>query len=130
MAMFDGRISVEPAGNYAVEAKNNKGDVELTLPPNASASVSAKTRNGDIVSDYSMPSLGDGENKVATFQIGSGGAKVTLSTENGDVRIKKGSGFSTTTSTSSSDEAPKPPKAPNGPHLRAPKALPAQPVTQ
>jgi DUF4097 and DUF4098 domain-containing protein YvlB len=126
----DGRISVEPAGNYAVEAKNNKGDVELTLPPNASASVSAKTRNGDIVSDYSMPSLGDGENKVATFQIGSGGAKVTLSTENGDVRIKKGSGFSTTTSTSSSDEAPKPPKAPNGPHLRAPKALPAQPVTQ
>ena len=30
----NGRISVEPAGTYAVEAKNDKGDVELTLPLN------------------------------------------------------------------------------------------------
>jgi len=116
-------------GNYAVEAKNNKGDVELTLPPNASASVSAKTRNGDIVSDYSMPSLGDGENKVATFQIGSGGAKVTLSTENGDVRIKKArlldDDFDKQFGRSSQAA-----QSANGPHLRAPKALPAQPVTQ
>ena len=35
----DGRIAVEPAGNYSVEAKNAKGDVEVTLPPNASATV-------------------------------------------------------------------------------------------
>jgi DUF4097 and DUF4098 domain-containing protein YvlB len=125
----DGRISVEPAGNYAIEAKNDKGDVELTLPPNASASVSAKTRNGDIVSDYPMPNIGDGENKVVTFQVGSGGSKVTLSAENGDVRIKKGSGFSTP-SAPTAEDAPRPPKAPNAPHLKAPKALPAQPVTQ
>jgi len=126
----DGRISVEPAGNYGVEAKNGKGDVELTLPPNASASVSAKTRNGDIVSDYSMPSVGDGENKTATFQIGSGGSKVVLNAENGDVRIKKGSGFQATPATPADEDVPKPPKAPNAPHLKAPKALPAQPVTQ
>ena len=126
----DGRISVEPAGNYNVEAKNSKGDVELTLLPNASASVSARTRNGDIVSDYSMPNTGDSENKVVTFQIGSGGSKVTLSAENGDVRIKKGSGFSTTSPTPSVEAAPKAPAAPNAPHLKAPKAPPAQPVTQ
>ena len=35
----NGRISIEPAGAYNVEAKNNKGDVELTLPPNASGTV-------------------------------------------------------------------------------------------
>lgn len=126
----DGRISIEPAGNYSVEAKNSKGDVELTLPPNTSASVSARTRNGDIVSDYSMPNTGDSENKVVTFQIGSGGSKVTLSAENGDVRIKKGSGFSTTSPTPSVEAAPKAPAAPNAPHLKAPKAPPAQPVTQ
>ena len=62
----DGRISVEPAGNYAVEAKNSKGDVEVTLPPNASASVNARTHNGDIVSDYPMPST-EGENKSASL---------------------------------------------------------------
>ena len=32
----DGTISVEPAGAYGIEARNGKGDVEITLPPNAS----------------------------------------------------------------------------------------------
>ena len=85
----DGRISVEPAGAYGVEAKNSKGDVEVTLPPGASASVNARTRNGNIVSDYPLPNVGNGENKVATFSVGSGGARVVLSAENGDIRIKK-----------------------------------------
>jgi DUF4097 and DUF4098 domain-containing protein YvlB len=119
----DGRISVEPAGNYAVEAKNNKGDVELTLPPNASASIDGHTRNGDIVSDYELAISGD-ENKTVTGHVGSGGSKITLTAENGDLRIKKGSGFPTTTT--STEAAPKA----NAPHLKAPKALPAQPVTQ
>ena len=73
----DGRISVEPAGDFGVEAKNSKGDVEVTLPPNASATVNARTRNGDIVSDFPMPST-EGENKVATFQIGSGTSRIVL----------------------------------------------------
>jgi DUF4097 and DUF4098 domain-containing protein YvlB len=128
----DGRISVEPAGNYAVEAKNSKGDVELTLPPNASASIDGHTHNGDIVSDYELTISGD-ENKTVTGRVGGGGSKMVLTAENGDLRIKKGSGFSTTTSTGSSEDAPKPPKAPtapNAPHLKAQKALPAQPVKQ
>ena len=29
----NGTISMEPAGAYGVEAKNDKGDMELTLPP-------------------------------------------------------------------------------------------------
>jgi len=117
----DGRISIEPAGNYAVEAKNSKGDVELTLPPAASASVNARTHNGDIVSDYPIPSTDD-ENKSATFQIGAGGARVELSTDNGDIRIKKGSAFP--------PPAPPAPAAPAAPHLKTPKALPEQPVSQ
>jgi len=122
----DGRISVEPAGNYAVEAKNSKGDVELTLPPNASASIDGHTRNGDIVSDYELTISGD-ENKTVSGKIGSGGSKIVLTSDNGDLRIKKGSGFSTTSST---EDGPKPPKAPNAPHLKAPKGLPGEPVSQ
>jgi DUF4097 and DUF4098 domain-containing protein YvlB len=130
----DGRISVEPAGNYAVEAKNSKGDVEVTLPPNASATVNARTHNGDIVSDYPMTSS-KGENKLATFTIGSGGARIVLSAENGDVRIKKGS-----TAFPAAPPAPQLPilnvppypKAPDlskAPHLNSHKALPAHPET-
>jgi len=131
----DGRISVEPAGNYGVEAKNSKGDVEVTLPPNASASVNARTRNGDIVSDYPMPST-DGENKSASFVVDGGGTRIVLSAENGDVRIKKGtSGFPPTPpSPPAPPELNVPPnhRVPNlggTPHLKAQKT-PDQPVTQ
>ncbi|HEY1160202.1 MAG TPA: DUF4097 family beta strand repeat-containing protein [Terracidiphilus sp.] len=130
----DGRIAVEPAGNFGVEAKNSKGDVELTLPPSASATVNARTHNGDIVSDFPMPSM-EGENKSATFQIGSGGSRIVLSTDNGDLRIKKGSAFPATppppaaTAATPATPAAKAP-ARNAPHLKAPKAAPSQPVTQ
>jgi DUF4097 and DUF4098 domain-containing protein YvlB len=125
----DGRISVEPAGNYSVEAKNGKGNVEVTLPPNASATVDGRTRNGDIVSDFSLTVSGD-ESKTVTGRIGSGGSRIVLSAENGDVRIKKGSGFPPAPPAPTAAAAPKAPAAPNAPHLKAPKALPAQPVTQ
>jgi DUF4097 and DUF4098 domain-containing protein YvlB len=125
----DGRISVEPAGSYGVDARNSKGDVEVTLPPNASASVNARTHNGDIVSDFAMPST-EGENKSATFQIGSGGSRIVLSADNGDVRIKKGTGFPPAPPAPNVTIAPKAPAAPNARHLKTPATPPEQPVTQ
>jgi DUF4097 and DUF4098 domain-containing protein YvlB len=127
----DGRISVEPAGNFAVDAKNSKGDVELTLPSTASASVSVHTHNGDIMSDFPMPTSDD-ENKSANFQIGGGQAKIQLTTENGDVRIKRGTGFPAAPPPPSTAEnnGIVAPTAPSAPHLKTPKPLPPQPVTQ
>jgi DUF4097 and DUF4098 domain-containing protein YvlB len=119
----DGSISIAPAGNYAVEAKNGKGDVELTLPANASATVNAHTHNGDILSEFAT-SATSGGNKTANFQIGSGGSKIVLNADNGDVRIKKGPSFSLATPHAAKAAAP------NSPHLKARKALPSQPVTQ
>ena len=59
--------------------------------------------------------------------VGAGGAKISLSTDVGDVRIKKGSGFPPAPTISRNP--PKPPAPPNAPHLKAPKT-PAEPVTQ
>ena len=69
-----GQISIEPAGAYSVDAKNGKGDVEVTLPPNASATVDGHTHNGDIVSDYPLAINGD-ESKTISGRIGSGQSK-------------------------------------------------------
>ncbi|MGA9670152.1 MAG: DUF4097 family beta strand repeat-containing protein [Terracidiphilus sp.] len=121
----DGRISVEPVGNHNVEAKNDKGDVEVTLQSNSSANVEGRTRNGDIVSDFALTISGD-ESKSVSGRIGSGGSKISITTDNGDLRIKKGTGFP-------ADEdatAPTEPPSPKTPHLKAPKATPEQPVTQ
>jgi DUF4097 and DUF4098 domain-containing protein YvlB len=126
----DGNISISPAGPYSVQATSSSGnaDVEITLPPNASASVDGRTHNGDIVSDYPLEINGE-ESKTVTGRIGAGGAKINVSTDVGDVRIKKGSGFPPTPPAVSMS-APAPPATPNGPHLKAPKTPPAEPVTQ
>jgi DUF4097 and DUF4098 domain-containing protein YvlB len=123
----DGRIAVEPAGNYGVVAKNSKGDVEVTLPPNASASVSADTRNGDILSDFSSPEVGGGVVKVVSFKIGSGSTRIELHAENGDVHIKKGSTQPPTAA--EAPPAPRAPAAPSTPHLKSSKALPEHPAS-
>jgi len=138
----NGRIAVEPAGAYSVEAKNNKGDIEVTLPPNASASVNARTHNGDILSDYPIAAT-SGENKLATFTIGSGASKIVLNANDGDVHIKKGPGFSSAPSTPS-PATPNQPKVPmlnvppyhrippgfEGKQLKEPKVPPPAPVKQ
>jgi DUF4097 and DUF4098 domain-containing protein YvlB len=122
----DGRIAVEPAGTFAVEAKNRKGDVEVTLPPNAGANVDGSTRNGDIITDFGLTVTGD-ESKTVSGKIGTGGPRIVLSAENGDLHIKRGSGAPPPPPTVAA-EPPTP--APNAPHLKAPKAPVAPPVTQ
>ncbi len=114
----DGNISIEPAGNYGVEARNSHGhgDIELTLPQNASATVDGRTRNGDIVSDFPLSVNGD-ESKTISGKIGGGQAKITLNTDVGDLRIKRGD--------DTQGAAPAPPKAPVTPKQpKTPKAAP------
>lgn len=128
----DGDVSIAPAGPYAIDAtiKSGHGDMEITLPPNASANVDGRTQNGDIVSDFPLTISGD-ESKTVTGRIGGGAAKIVLSTDVGDVRIKRGSGFpATPPAPAVSSSAPMPPTPPNARHLRAPKAPPAAPVVQ
>lgn len=122
----DGRVAVEPAGNYNVDVKNDKGDVEVTLPPDASASVDGRTRNGDIVTDFGLAINGD-EDKTVSGRIGGGQAHLSLSTENGDLGIRKGPAFGPMPPVAPAGQAtPVAPRAPQ--HLRAPQ--PPKPVTQ
>ena len=122
----DGNINIEPAGVYNVEARNSsgKGDLELTLPPNASATIDGRTRNGDIVSDFPLSISGD-ESKTVSGRIGSGTAKIQISTDVGDLRIKRGSLEPPAPPADSAE-----PASPKAPHLKAPKAPPGEPVTQ
>jgi DUF4097 and DUF4098 domain-containing protein YvlB len=128
----NGRISVEPAGSYGIEAKNEKGDIEVTLPSSASATVEGRTHNGEILTDYGLAVSGD-ESKTVTGRIGSGASKINLSTDNGDLSIKKGSGFPVEPAhlpTLSIQPSHKAPSAPGAPHLKAPKNPPAPPTKQ
>ncbi|HVC46026.1 MAG TPA: DUF4097 family beta strand repeat-containing protein [Terracidiphilus sp.] len=118
-----GEISIEPAGSYSVDARNGKGDVEVTLPPNASGTVTGHTQNGDIVSDYPLQISGN-ESKTVSGVIGSGKGKITLSADVGDLRIRKGDGFPETPMT------PTPPASPKGPRLKVHPGDATHAVTQ
>jgi DUF4097 and DUF4098 domain-containing protein YvlB len=125
-----GQISIEPAGPYSIDAKNGKGDVEITLPPDASASVDGRTHNGDIVSDFPLVIDGD-QSKTVSGKIGAGTGKISLVADIGDLRIKKGQGFPPPAPPAPATSAAPPPAGPNAPHLKAPKTeQPEEPVTQ
>lgn len=121
----DADISIAPAGSYSIQATSSsgQGNMDITLPPNASATIDGRTHNGDILSDYPLDISGD-ESKTVSGRIGSGSVKIVLSTDVGDVHIKKGSGFPTDAQAASGDEPPA-----NARHLKAPKTPPV-PVTQ
>ena len=118
-----GDVSVAPAGPYNVQVSNRKGNVNLTLPPDASGSVDGHTQNGDIESDYPLTVSGQ-ENKAVTGKIGAGGPKIVLSAVDGDLHIRKG--------------PPVPPQPPASGeqtsrhvrHLKAPNSGPVEPVAQ
>jgi DUF4097 and DUF4098 domain-containing protein YvlB len=128
----DARVELDMAGSYPVEVKNEKGDVEVSLPPNAAQTVDARTHNGDIVSDFALEISGDND-KTMTGNIGKGGPKLVLSTEHADLRLRKGDEVAPLSSLSvppKAPAAPKAPPAPGVPHLKPSKGAEATPVTQ
>ena len=123
----DGSISIAPAGVFGVEAHNAKGDVAITLPPNASAAVMGRSHNGDIVTDYPLDISGD-QDKTVSGRVGSGTAKIVLSADNGDLRIKRGSLMpAPPPAPPTIPAAPVPPPPPNAKRLHG---TATQPVTQ
>ncbi len=121
----DGSISVEMAGNFNLDARNEKGDVTLSLPQNASTQIDGISHNGDIMTDFNLPVSGE-ETKTVKGTLGGGSAKVSLLARNGDLNIKRGGG----TAQQKPPSQPEPPPAPNMPHLKAPKGTTVTTVTQ
>lgn len=120
----DGRVELDLAGSYPVQIRNNKGDIELAVPPGIGFRVSGQTRNGDIVSDFPLTIAGD-QNKTISGVIGKGGPELSLTTDNADLHIRKGDA-----APSAPPQVPSAPNAPPAPHLRLPHGQAADSVTQ
>jgi DUF4097 and DUF4098 domain-containing protein YvlB len=127
----DGRISIEPAGVYAITATNNKGDIEVTLPPNGAGVVDGHTHNGEVVDEFDLTVNGE-EDKSVSGRIGAGGPRISLTSTNGDLHIKKGPAFGPPppAAPAAPAVAKAPPPPPNAPHLKSSKDLPQQPTAQ
>lgn len=87
---FDGTI--DPAGRY--ELQTHSGDIELTLPANVGAQLTAGTYSGGIESDFPLTLLPGphGDGKRFNFTLGRGGARITTETFSGDINIRSRGG--------------------------------------
>jgi hypothetical protein len=92
-AVTNGGVDIEFAsavssGTYQIEAVN--GGVALTLPSDSKADISARCVNGGIsVTGLPVETLGEQSRRRLDGRLNGGGAKITLETVNGGLRLSK-----------------------------------------
>jgi DUF4097 and DUF4098 domain-containing protein YvlB len=101
-------LRVNKLGSMQVD--NRKGDIQIFVPDKASFQVDARTRNGEIQSDFDQLKIDNSNDQaIATGTVGAGGPRMVVNNEHGTIEIRKAS------SLAEESEPPKPPKAPRAP---------------
>src|ERR1700723_236076 len=116
-------VGLRKPGNIQID--NRKGDVQISIPPNTPIKVEARTREGEIESDFSEIKVANRERESSgSGSIGTNGPRLAVNCEKGSIEIRKGA-ISVTAPTPPTPAAPgkpgKPPKT-----LPAPKATPVE----
>jgi DUF4097 and DUF4098 domain-containing protein YvlB len=112
----NGTVEVGVRKPGSIQIENRKGDVQVTIPPNAALNVSAHCRGGSIQSDFNELKIDNGERESnASGSIGSNGSRLVINGEHGSIEIRRGELEAAT---------PAPPTPPVKPG-KAGKALPA-----
>ncbi len=73
-----------------LEFSTVNGGITLIFPPKLDTEVRANTVNGDIESDYPLTVSGKFGPRRVRGTIGAGGRTLSLSTVNGEIRLRKG----------------------------------------
>ena len=111
-------VGLHKPGNIQID--NRKGDVQVSIPPNTPIKVEARTRQGEIESDFDEIKV-DNHNKEssASGSIGTNGPRLVMNCEKGTIEIRKG-----TVAVAAPPAPPIQPFTPPNPGKRL-KALPA-----
>lgn len=115
-------VGLSKPGNIQID--NRKGDVQVSIPPNTPMKVEARTRQGEIQSEFEDIRVDNrGKESSASGSIGSNGPKLVMNCEKGEISIRKG-----TVATAAPPAPPVPPAMPGKPAkaLPAPKAKPVE----
>lgn len=103
-------IGMRTLGNVQIDNRN--GDIRLNLPDKAGFRLDARTRDGEIQSDFGEVSVNNGDHESkASGSVGNGSSHIVLNNEHDGIEIRK-----------ASSQPPKPPEPPApGKNLPAPK---------
>src|SRR6266852_2127058 len=110
-------VGLHKPGNIQID--NHKGDVQVSIPPNTAIKVEARTRHGEIQSDFDEIKVDNRDNQSsASGSVGTNGPRLVMNCERGTIEIRKG------TVAVVPPAPPTPPATPAKPGKPA-KALPA-----
>jgi DUF4097 and DUF4098 domain-containing protein YvlB len=79
---YDG--AVRDDGRYYLGAFN--GQITMSIPERANASITVRTANGRIVTSFPIPLQSTRENRIS-FNVGTGSARVELESHNGTIQL-------------------------------------------
>ena len=107
-------VGMRTVGNVQIDSRN--GDIQLSLPDKAGFRLDARTRDGEIQSDFPELKINNDEHEAkASGSVGNASAHIVLNNEHDGIEIRKASA------------QPSPPPEPPNP-AKAGKALPAPKV--
>jgi DUF4097 and DUF4098 domain-containing protein YvlB len=78
-----------PLGSMQID--NSKGDIQVVVPTGAAFSVDARTRDGDISTDFDQIKVSDQNGQsTASGTVGSGASRLEITNRYGSIEIRKG----------------------------------------
>ena len=78
-----------PLGSMQID--NSKGDIQVVLPAEAAFNLAARTRDGDIESDFNQIQVSsDHGQSTASGKVGSGASRLEINNQYGSIEIRKG----------------------------------------
>jgi len=96
----------------SMQVDNRKGDIQIYVPDKAGFQVDARTRNGEVETDFDQLKIDNSNDQgIATGSIGGGGPHVVVNNEHGTIEIRK------TSSAAEAQELPSLPKMPKAPRM-------------
>jgi DUF4097 and DUF4098 domain-containing protein YvlB len=88
----NGAVEIRMSKMGSMQVENRSADIQVYLPDKANFQVDARTRDGDVQTDFNeLKTSNSDEQGTATGTIGSGGPKLVLTNEHGGIEIRKGS---------------------------------------
>ncbi len=81
-------VSMRSLGNVQIDSRN--GDVQLRVPDKAAFRVDARTRDGEIQSDFPELKIENGDHEgTATGSVGNGTSHIVINNEHDGIEIRK-----------------------------------------
>jgi hypothetical protein len=108
----NGAVEIHMSKLGSIQLSNRNSDVQIYIPDKASFQLDARSRGGEIESDFNALKIENGNDQAtATGTVGEGGPHLVINNEHGGIELRKGSVVA---------EAPVPPKPPRPPAPKVP----------